>query len=325
MLRGLLLTIIVAAAALGGGAWWALQRLDVPGPLAEERLVLVPRGHGGEAIARRLEEEGVVESRWLFHLAVWVGGLEGRLRAGEYAFPAHATIREVAALVASGRVYQRRITVAEGLTAREVEALIKAAPALEGDLSAPLREAEVLPETYFYVRGERRDEVVQRMRRAMREEVARAWAARQEGLPIGSPEELVVLASIVEKETAKAEERPRVAAVFVNRLRRGMKLQSDPTVIHGITGGGGLDRPLSRRDLDHGSPFNTYVVTGLPPSPIASPGRASLQAVSRPAATDDLYFVADGSGGHAFAKTLQDHNRNVARWRQIQQTRPTSE
>jgi UPF0755 protein len=318
VLRLLVLLAVAGAAALGGAWWWADQRIAEPGTLAEERLVLIPRGHGGEAIARKLTEEGVVEHPLLFQFAVWRAGLAGRLKAGEYAFPAHVSVRDAAALVASGRVHHRRLTVAEGLSARDVMQLVEKAPGLEGEVAKPLVEGEAFPETYFYVWGDRREDLVQRMRRAMAEEVARAWAGRQEGLPVSTPEELVVLASIVEKETGKADERPRVAAVFINRLRQGMKLQSDPTVIHGITGGGPLDRPLTRRDLEQSSPFNTYVTAGLPPAPIANPGRASLQAVAHPADTDDLYFVADGTGGHAFAHTLQEHNRNVARWRRIQ-------
>lgn len=315
----LFVVLVLAGTAVAAAAWWwADQRILQPGPLAEERIVLVPRGAGGEAIARLMTTEGVVEHPWLFHFAVFRGGLEGRLRAGEYAFPAGVSIQEAARIVASGRVHQRRLTVAEGLSAREVTQLVEAAVGLDGPIGEALAEGEAYPDTYFYVRGDRRADLVERMRRAMRIEVARAWAERDQSLPLADSGELLVLASIVEKETAKADERPRVAAVFVNRLRRGMKLQSDPTVIHGITGGGPLDRALTRRDLEQATPYNTYVIPGLPPGPIGTPGRASLAAASRPPTTNDLYFVADGTGGHAFATNLADHNRNVARWRRIQ-------
>ncbi|BBK37023.1 aminodeoxychorismate lyase [Allostella sp. ATCC 35155] len=323
VLRLLAVLVLLGVAGLAGSWWWADQRIRQAGPLPEERLVLIPRGTGGEEIGRRLTAAGVVEHPLLFHFAVFRAGVEGRLRAGEYAFAAGVSTLDAARLVASGKVHQRRLTVAEGLSAREVTQLIADAPGLDGELERPLAEGEAFPETYFYVWGDRREEVAERMRRAMRQEIARAWAERDSSIPLETSAELLVLASIVEKETARADERARVAAVFVNRLRRGMRLQSDPTVIHGLTGGGPLDRSLTRRDLEHASPYNTYAVAGLPPGPIATPGRASLMAVARPASTDDLYFVADGTGGHAFATNLQDHNRNVARWRRLQREQAT--
>ena len=239
------------------------------------------------------------------------------LRAGEYRFPAGVSARAAMQRMLDGDSMQRRLVVAEGLTAVEVLALVAAAEGLEGE-APPAAEGALLPETYFYSWGDERAPLVARMAAAMRETLAGLWAARAPGLPLDSAEAALTLASIVEKETALAAERPRVAAVFLNRLRRGMPLQSDPTVIYALTGGdGALDRPLLRADLAAPSPYNTYLNAGLPPGPIANPGRASIAAVLQPAETRELYFVADGQGGHAFAETLDEHNRNVAAWRKL--------
>lgn len=312
-----LLLILLAGALAGGAVWLAVERYRAPGPLAADRTVVVPRGFGVEEIADQLEAEGVLESRWLL-----LGGVrftEGRgLRAGEYLFPAGISAEGVVGLLRSGRAVLRRVTVPEGLTSAQIVALLAAEPAMSGETPPPPPEGSLLPETYNFSWGDSRAGMVERMQRAMREAVADAWGRRGEGLPIRGPEDLVTLASIVEKETGVAAERARVAGVFVNRLRRSMRLQSDPTVIYGLTSGSGsLGRPLTRADWRHVSPFNTYVIDGLPPGPIANPGRASLLAAVAPERHDYLYFVADGTGGHAFATTLAEHNRNVARWRQV--------
>jgi len=318
LLRGLLVGLLLAGAAVALVYGWAVIRVGEPGPLAAERQVVVPRGAGTDTIARLLAEAGVVREPLLF--AVWARwqGQAGRLRAGEYAFPPGVSITGAIELLASGKTVRRRLTLAEGLSARDIARLVEEAPGLDGPVEPPIGEGEVLPETYFYSWGDRRADVVARMRRAMAEAVEAAWAARSKDLPLGSPAELVTLASIVEKETGLPEERALVAGVFVNRLRRGMKLQADPTVVYAVAGGGPLDRPLTRRDLETASPYNTYVAAGLPPGPIATPGRAALIATAAPAETEHLYFVADGNGGHAFARTLAEHNRNVQRWRQRQ-------
>lgn len=313
----LLLLVLLAGGLAGGAVWFAVERYRAPGPLAADRTLVVPRGFGVEEIADQLEAEGVLANRWLL-----LGGVrftEGRgLRAGEYLFPAGVSAEGVLALLRSGRTVVRRFTVPEGLTSAQIVGLLAAEPALSGEPPAPPPEGSLLPETYNFSWGDSREGMVERMQRAMRDAVADAWAKRTDGLPIRRPEDLVTLASIVEKETGVAAERARVAGVFVNRLRRGMRLQSDPTVIYGLTSGSGsLGRPLTRADWRHDSRYNTYVIDGLPPGPIANPGRASLLAAVAPERHDFLYFVADGTGGHAFAATLAEHNRNVARWRQV--------
>lgn len=313
MLRWLGGAIVLLAALAGLAAWQASRIYQAPGPLAEPANHVVPRG-GTEVIAASLLRAGIVEDGRAFALAAWLTRPQGPLRAGEFAFPARASLAEVLAVLREARPVQRRLTIPEGLTAAQILALLERTEGLTGPIPV-LAEAEILPETYAYQWGDARAPLLRRAEAAMDAALAEAWAQRAEGLPLATAREALVLASIVEEETALPEERPRVAAVFLNRLRRNMPLQSDPTVAYAASSGAGLDRPLSRADLERDSPFNTYRVRGLPPAPIAAPGRDSLRAVTRPAQTEELYFVANGEGGHAFARTLEEHNRNVARWR----------
>ena len=313
-----LLAALLMLAAFAGvvviASWTQLAAYLVrPGPAHEETVVVLPRGAGLAQITASLHEARVIDHPWLFRLAVRVSGRDRELKAGEYAFPAAIPARSVINMLANGQTVAHRLTVAEGLTVAEIYQLLEQADGLSGDLPPPPPEGSLLPETYFYALGDRRAELVRRMQRAMDDLLAELWPGRAAGLPFAGRKEALMLASIVEKETATAAERPMVAAVFVNRLRRGMRLQADPTVIYGLTAGEGpLGRSLTRQDWEDDSAYNTYRIEGLPPGPIANPGRASIEAVLNPAEADYLYFVADGSGGHAFARTLDEHNRNVA-------------
>jgi UPF0755 protein len=321
-LLALLALVLLLALGLGGGFLWLRHEIAAPGPLAQETIVLIPKGQGIEATAAAFATAGIVKHRWLLLAA---SRLEpgASIKAGEYALPARISVLDLLAQLRAGRVLVRRLTIPEGLTVREVMDLVGAAPVLDGAPPTGLPEGSLLPETYFYVWGDTRAGLVQRMRDAMDKALTEAWAKRKEGLPLKSPAEALTLASIVEKETGKPEERTRVAAVYINRLRQGMRLQADPTVIHALTEGRrDLGRDLTRADLETDSPYNTYRAVGLPPGPIANPGLASLLAATRPIESREIYFVADGTGGHAFAETLADHNRNVARYRRLRSGAP---
>jgi UPF0755 protein len=319
-MRKALLALLVLVLLAGGGAWWAREQWRAPGPLAQPTAIVIPRGSSSEAIGAALVEQGAIRDARIFAAAAWVTREAGPLRAGEYLFPAQGSLAQVLDVLRSARPVQRRLTIPEGLTAKQIVALIDAAPGMNGDTPA-LDEGGVLPETYSYQYGDTRAALARRATQAMATTLERLWKERAEGLPLASPREALVLASIVERETGQPSERPHVAGVFINRLRRGMPLQSDPTVAYAAADGAPLERALTRADLDRDHPFNTYRVRGLPPGPIASPGEESLKAVLRPMETDDIYFVADGTGGHAFARTLEEHNRNVARWREIERQR----
>ena len=313
---------VFSAAALAGGYWLYLkQQYEATGPLTQETVVIVPRGAGLATIAEDLAAAGVIEDAYTFRLGVRLFGDARALQAGEFAFPAGSSMRDAAALLASGRTVVHRLTVPEGLTSVEIVALLAAAEPLAGEIAAVPPDGALLPETYHFHRGDSRESVLERMRQSMDLALAELWPTRDEKLPLAGPEEAVILASIVEKETGVDAERPLVASVFVNRLRKGMPLQSDPTVVYGITEGKApLGRALTRQDLAQPTAYNTYQIPGLPPAPIANPGRAALQAVVQPAESDFFYFVADGNGGHAFARTLAEHNANVAKWRKIQRS-----
>jgi UPF0755 protein len=314
---------LLLAACLVGGAFFLQRYLETwlvtPGPLAEQADIMVPRGTGMSGIAARLAESGVVDDALLLRAAARLSGRDRRLQAGEYRFPPHVTPAAALDMIANGQRLLHRITVPEGRTVREAWDLLAAEDKLEGEVPPVPDEGKVLPETYFFERGENRAEIAKRMQDAMRRALDEIWAKRADDLPFDSIEEAITLASIVEKETSVAAEYDVVAGVYVNRLRKGMPLQADPTVIYALTKGRSeLGRPLSRRDLQVDDPYNTYRYPGLPPGPIALPGRAALAATVNPADTDYLYFVADGSGGHAFATTLDEHNRNVRNWRKVQ-------
>ncbi|MBP5857104.1 endolytic transglycosylase MltG [Marivibrio halodurans] len=316
--RTVLLTLLLVSVLAVAGGYWGWERFTEPGPLNEARSVVVPNGAGVRAIADRLASAGVIGRPEIFILAARVTGMHASLKAGEFAFDPAMSQRAVLEKLVSGDTVDRFVTVPEGLTSMEIVALLRAEPGLSGAIDEVPPDGTLLPETYHYELDADRAAILERMRVAMDQTLTGLWETRAPNLPFENPRQAVTLASIVEKETGVAGERPMVAGVFVNRLRRGMRLQSDPTVVYALTeGAGALGRMLTRRDwkLDH--PYNTYQIDGLPPGPIANPGRAALAAVLDPAETKALYFVADGSGGHAFAETLKEHNRNVAKWRRV--------
>lgn len=323
----LVLAVAVAFAVLAG--LWAVYTYAGPGPRVEEgevTSVVLRRGAGSSEIAAALDEAGAVRSATLFKIAARLTGAAPELKAGEYEFASGASMASVLDKIRRGEVVRHFVTVPEGVTSARVAAILSANDVLEGPVTAP-REGSVLPETYDIHRGEKRAVVLERMTKAQDRLRAELWPKRQSGLPVDSWEEAVTLASIVEKETAVPSERPRVAAVFVNRLRRGMKLESDPTIIYGLSGGEplldaqGRRRGLRRSELERPNPYSTYQIAGLPPTPIANPGRESIAAVLNPPETEELFFVADGTGGHVFARTFQEHLANVAKWRAVERSR----
>ena len=314
---------IVLLAMIGVGAvyYYGKQIIEAAGPLREDKIVNIPARAGMTDIADVLQREGVIDSnRWAFIGAVFALKARSELKPGEYAFQKNASLRDVIGTMVEGKVVQHALTIPEGLTSEQIVARLTDNDIFAGSVREIPREGTLLPETYKFPRGTTREQVIQRMQAAQKRLVVEIWDHRSPDVPLRSPEQLVTLASIVEKETGRADERSRVAAVFVNRLRQKIKLQSDPTIIYGLVGGKGtLGRPIKRSEIAQPSPYNTYVIDGLPPGPISNPGRASLEAAANPARTRDLYFVADGTGGHAFTETYDQHQKNVARLRQLEQ------
>lgn len=312
--------ILVMAAVVGLSLAVGKQRFEATGPLDRDKVVNIPRGLGLRDIAELLQREGVIDQPWVFVGGVIALKAREELKYGEYAFTRQASLRDVVETIVEGKVVQHQITVPEGLTSEQIVQRLGEMDILTGAVKEVPKEGSLLPETYRFPRGTPREQVVQRMQQAQKRLVQEIWEHRASDLPIRSPEQLVVFASIVEKETGRADERSRVAAVFANRLKQRMKLQSDPTIIYGLVGGKGtLGRPIMRSEIDQPTPYNTYVIEGLPPGPIANPGRAALEAAANPARTREIFFVADGAGGHTFSETLDQHQRAVARLRQLEQ------
>lgn len=312
--------VALAALVAAGLVWFAWGG---PGPAGRDVDVVLPKGAKVAEIATALKRAGVIRSPGQFRFFAKTTRADRTLKAGEYDFPAHASLARVLKMMAAGQIVHHWITVPEGRTSAQVAAQVNASPVLAGQAEVP-PEGALLPQTYEVVRGEDRQAVLDGMRRARDSALERLWASRAPGLPVKTPEEAVILASIVEKETSLPAERPHIAAVYENRLAKGMRLEADPVVIYGVSKGEPLGRGLTMAELETVTPYNSYRVAGLPPTPIANPGQASLEAVLHPAKTDDLYFVADGTGGHAFSATYEQHARNVARWRMIEASRKTT-
>ncbi|MDE0703074.1 MAG: endolytic transglycosylase MltG [Rhodospirillaceae bacterium] len=310
----LALSILLAAGAVG----YAFHLYTRPGPLQAAGSIDVPKGVGMDRVIREMAAAGVIDHPDVFRAWVRILGADRRVKAGEYRFPPKVSQREALGIVIAGRTVLRRLTVPEGLTTWQILERIRQTPGLSGAIALRPGEGALMPDTYLFAKGETRDAIVRRMQAAMTEALDRAWAGRAPDLPLRTKREALVLASIVEKETGKPDERARIAGVFVNRLRRGMRLETDPTVIYGLTEGKApLGRRLLRKDLKTPHKWNTYVHRGLPPTPIANPGRDALAAAVRPMKHDELYFVADGTGGHRFSKTYRQHLRDVRKWRKI--------
>jgi UPF0755 protein len=323
----ILLTVLVvlalaAAAALYGGYKWMEAQFHAPGPSAEESIILLPRGAGLIRIAAQLESEGLITDRRIFRAAVTLDEGDRSLRAGEYRIPAGASMAQIYELLRSGETVHYPVTFAEGLTSAMIVRALADVEVLTGEVTEIPAEGTLLPETYHVTRGTSRQELLDRMAQDQQALLDELWPNRAENLPFETREEAIILASIVEKETGVASERPEVAAVFVNRLRRGMRIESDPTIIYGISQGEPLGRGLRRSEIDNAeNAWNTYQIPRLPPTPIANPGRESIAAVLNPAESSALFFVADGTGGHVFADTYAQHQRNVANWRRIERQR----
>ena len=331
LFSGLMTAAVFLLVAVFAGVTLAHREFSEPGPLQTDKVVIIERGSTTEDIVETLTREGVVtRPSLLWAVLLWRDisskfsseGANRRAKSGEYLFRQSASMSEVVDVITSGRSIQHAITIPEGLTSEQIVERLMQNELLTGEIESIPAEGALLPDTYRINRGTSREALIARMASEQRRVLNEIWSRRAKDLPLRNPRELVTLASIVEKETGRADERPRVASVFYNRLEKKMRLQSDPTIIYGLVGGkGSLGRPISRADIDRPTAYNTYTIPALPPGPIANPGRAAMEATANPSRTRDLYFVADGTGGHAFAETLEQHNRNVARWRQIESMR----
>jgi UPF0755 protein len=324
VISGLFTFLLLLLLLTGGLALLFNSSVEAPGPLVRPKVVVIPKGEGAHEIGARLEREGAVSDRRLFvaeylwaKFATWRDGTRPlQLRAGDYAIPEAASVRQIVALLSEGKTHYYKAMIPEGLTSQQIIERLKADANLTGDIAELPAEGTLLPDTIVVERGASRQSVVDGMVAEQRRLMERTWAHRKQELPLKSWEEAVILASIVEKETGRGDERERVAAVFVNRLKRNMRLQSDPTILYGLSPSKVIwSRAIQKSEIAQKTSHNTYQIDGLPPTPICNPGRAAIAAVLNFADTKDLYFVADGAGGHLFAETLKDHNANVVKWR----------
>ena len=314
--------IILAIAGLGILVMWARAEFSAPGPLAETIIVPVERGDGLSKVTERLRDAGAINNPTFFRLGARYAKAAEKLKFGEYEIPAAASMDDILAIITSGRGVSYAVTVVEGWTSWQVVQKLNSVDLLTGEIEEIPPEGSLAPNTYSYNRGESRLALIEKMQKAQVEILENAWLNRDPETLLKNREEALILASIIEKETGQVEERALVASVFSNRLKRGMRLQTDPTVIYGLTEGkGSLGRGLRRSELDKATPYNTYIIEGLPPTPIANPGKAAIEATLNPADSDFIFFVADGTGGHAFAETLREHNANVRKWRAIEAER----
>jgi UPF0755 protein len=312
------LAVLVVLAAIAGGAWfWEQENWQAAGPSPAYKVVMVKPGDRVATISDNLQKTGVIANADLFRIGLRIRSQQTQLKAGEYGFPARVSMADVTGILISGKSIEHKLTAAEGLTSQMIYDIVKKDPVLVGAPGAVPEEGTLLPETYLFTRGMTRAQMLAKMRDAQQKLIDAQWPARIGNLPIKTPREAIILASIVEKETGIPEERRHIAAVFENRLRIGMKLQSDPTIIYGITKGYPIGRRIRQSEITGATPYNTYVIPGLPAGPICNPGKDAILAVLNPEASDDLYFVANGTGGHVFSATMAEHEKNVANWRRI--------
>jgi UPF0755 protein len=319
-MKKFLATAVIVVIIVSGALEWGFAAFHAPGPAAKdgkETIVVIKPGTSTRGISQTLETAGVLIRPYVFQIGVHVFSPKSALKAGEYAIPSRATMRQIMDILVAGKSIQHKVTVAEGLTSQMAYDLVKADAVLKGPAGPVPAEGSLLPETYLFQRGETRAHLLSTMAKAQESVLDSLWEGRAQTLPIQSKKEALILASIVEKETGIARERPHIAAVFMNRLRIGMKLQSDPTIIYGITKGYPIGRRINRSEIEAATPYNTYVIAALPPEPICNPGKDSIAAVLNPIESKDLYFVADGTGGHVFAETAEEQAKNVAAWRKI--------
>ncbi|WP_428642510.1 endolytic transglycosylase MltG [Roseibium sp.] len=333
ILINMVITLTVfGLAAVGAALYIGKHKFEEPGPLSKETTVVISSGAGLSGITSRLTAEGIIDDsvldEWVFNLGIRFYKNATKLQAGEYAFAPGVSMQEIMNDLVEGKAVTHSVTIPEGWTTAQIVARVREHPILTGEITEIPEEGALLPETYTFARGTPRQEVLNQMKAAQVKLLTEIWERRVDGLPINSPEELVILASIVEKETALADERSRVAGVFVNRLNKKMRLQSDPTILYGLYGGEAWlkDRSaIKQSELKKENKYNTYQIDGLPPGPIGNPGRAAMEAVANPSRTQDLYFVADGTGGHVFAETYEQHQDNVRKWRKIEKDRRQAE